>query len=364
MMSRLRMAVIGVGHLGKEHARILAGLPGVELVGVVDINADQAQAVARRCGTRAYADYWPLLNLVDAAVVVVPTTHHHAIASEFLGRGIPVLVEKPLAINVQQAEALAGLARRHNVPLQVGHIERFNPAFEELGHYPLQAKFVECERCGPFTGRSTDIGAVLDLMIHDLDLLLALVRSPVCSVEALGVSVFGKHEDVANARLVFANGCVANVTASRVSATPARRMRVWAAEGYASLDFAQRCLTLVQPSEDVRRHGLDCRQLDAANLAMLRHELFGRHLQVRKLDCNRGDQLTRELEHFVDCVRTGSCPRASGEDGCRAMALATRVLETIHAHRWDGSAGGPTGPLQPPIPVGRLFNAAEGEAAA
>jgi len=363
-MSPLRMAVIGVGHLGKEHARIVAGLPGVELVGVADINAAQAESVARRCGTRAYADYWPLLNLVDAAVVVVPTTHHHAIASEFLGRGIPVLVEKPLALNLQQAESLAGLARKHVVPLQVGHIERFNPAFEELGQHPLQAKFVECERRGPFTGRSTDIGAVLDLMIHDLDLLLTLVRSPVSRVEALGVTVFGRHEDVANARLVFANGCVANVTASRVSSAPVRRMRIWSPEGYASLDFAQRCLTLVQPSDELRLHGLDCGHLDAAGLAMLRNEMFGRHLQVQRLDCNHGDQLTRELEHFVDCVRTGTCPRASGEDGCRAMALATRVLESIAAHRWDGSAQGPAGPLQPPLPVGRLFRPLEGEAAA
>ena len=249
---RLRMAVIGVGHLGKEHARILAGMPEVELVGVADVNADQATAVARRCCTQAYTEYWPLLNLVDALVLAVPTVHHHPLAIEFLRRGIPVLIEKPIAVSLSEAEELVATARRTGAVLQVGHIERFNPAFEELQQHPLQPKFVECERLGAFSGRSTDIGAVLDLMIHDLDLLLALVQSPVSSVEAVGVALFGEHEDVANARLGFANGCVATVTASRASAAPVRRMRVWAPEGYAGVDFARRHLTLVQPSEQFR----------------------------------------------------------------------------------------------------------------
>jgi predicted dehydrogenase len=363
-MAPLRMAVIGVGHLGKEHARILAGLPDVELVGVADVNDDQAQAVACRCGTQAYVDYWPLLNLVDAAAVVVPTTHHLAVAAEFLRRGIPLLVEKPLAATLEQAEALVELARAHGALLQVGHIERFNPAFEELAAHPLQPKFVECERLGPFTGRSTDIGVVLDLMIHDLDLLLTLVRSPVRTVEAVGVTLFGRHEDVANARLVFANGCVATVTASRASAAPVRRMRVWSPEGYAGLDFAKRCLTLVQPSEQLRRHGLDPRPQEPATLAFLKEELFGRHLQVLKLDRNQGDQLTRELQHFVHCVRTGSRPLVNGEDGRDAIALATRVLESLRAHPWEGRADGPAGPLHLPLPLGPLFPPPAGEVAA
>lgn len=363
-MSRLRMAVIGVGHLGKEHARILAGLPEVELVGIADVNAEQAQAVARRCGTRAYADYWPLLNLVDAAVVVVPTTHHHAVAKAFLSSGIPLLVEKPLALNMEQAEELTALARRQGVLLQVGHIERFNPAFEELERHPLRPKFVECQRQGPFSGRSTDIGVVLDLMIHDLDLLLTLVGAPVSAVQAVGVTVFGRHEDVANARLTFGNGCVANVTANRASATPVRSMRIWAPEGYAALDFARRSLTLVQPSEELRLQGRAGQPLDPGSLARLKTEMFGRHLQVLKLDRNGPDQLTCELEHFIGCVRTGNRPRVSGEEGCQAIALATRILESIRAHCWEGRAEGPTGPLQMPVPLGPLFHAREGEAAA
>jgi predicted dehydrogenase len=362
-MARLRLAVVGVGHLGKEHARILAGMPEVELVGVADVHIEQAQAVAARCGTRGYAEYGPLLDLVDAAVVVVPTVYHHTVAAEFLRRGIPLLVEKPLAATLEQADALVRLAQNHGALLQVGHIERFNPAFEELAHRPLQPKYIACERLGPFTGRSTDIGVVLDLMIHDLDLLLALVKAPVQSVAALGVSVFGGHEDVANARITFGNGCVANVTASRASPKAQRRMHLWAPEGYVALDFSKRHLTLVQPSAELRRR-LNPSKLDAAGLAGFKEQLFGRHLQTLELDCQQGDQLTKELHHFLDCVRTGSRPRVSGEDGRDAMALADRILDCIQAHAWDGSAGACTGPRALPPPLGLLFPPAEDRAAA
>jgi predicted dehydrogenase len=363
-MARLRMAVIGVGHLGKEHARILAQLPDVDLVGVADVNTDQAQTVARSCGTQAYSTYWPLLTRVDAATIVVPTTHHFAIAHEFLRHGIPLLVEKPLAATLDQAGALVEVANRRGVLLQVGHIERFNPAFEALQARPLQPKFVECERLGPFSGRSTDIGVVLDLMIHDLDLLLTLVGAPVCTVEGIGVSLFGGHEDVANARLGFANGCVANVTASRASPTPLRRLRLWAPEGYARLDFARRRLTLVQPSEQFRRHGLGLAQWEPATLALFKEHLFGHHLQVLDLDCRRGDQMTRELQEFVSCVQTGERPRCSGEDGRAAIALATRILESIRTHHWNGQADGPTGACQLPEPLGALFQPTERQDAA
>jgi predicted dehydrogenase len=355
-MTRLRLAVIGVGHLGKEHARILAGLPEAELVGVADVNAAQAEAVAVRCGTRPFADYRALLPLVDAAVVVVPTVHHHAVAADFLRRGIPVLVEKPLAPDPAQAEEMVALARLQGVTLQVGHIERFNPAFEELCRRPLRPKYVTCLRVGPFTGRSTDIGAVLDLMIHDLDLLLALVQSPVRDVQALGLSVLGGHEDTAQARVVFENGCVADLTASRVSATPARRMQVWSAEGFACVDFAKKHLSLVQPTDELRRHRLDPRRLEGAALARLRAELHGGYLQTLDLDCQGGDQLTRELQEFLHCVRTGERPRASGEDGRDAVALAARVLESLRGHAWEGRADGPAGPLQLPPPLGTLFD--------
>jgi len=358
-MSRLRMAVIGVGHLGKEHARILAEISDVELVGVADVNFDQAQAIAHRLNTQAFSDYWPLMNLVDAASIVVPTMHHFAVASEFLRRGLPVLIEKPLALDVQQADALADLGQRHGAIVQVGPIGRFNPGFEDLVKRRIQPKMVACERLGIFTGRSTDIGVVLDLMIHDLDLLLALVRSPVVDVQAVGISVFGRHEDVGQAWLRFDNGCVATVSASRASSIPSRQMQVWAPEGYVRVDFSTRKLTLMQSSDEVRRQGLDPRRLDPASLARLKDELFSRHLQLMELDRNQGDQLTRELQHFVQCVRTGATPRVSAVDGRNAIELAQRILHAMRTHRWNGRADGPAGPMQLPAPLGPLFGPGE-----
>jgi predicted dehydrogenase len=304
------------------------------------------------------------LNLVDAACVVVPTCYHYDVAKEFLKRGIPVLVEKPLALTLPEAEALVDLAGRQETVLQVGHIERFNTAYEELLQRPIRPKFIQAERIGPFTGRSTDIGVVLDLMIHDLDLLLNLVQAPVSSVEAVGVSIFGAGEDVANARLHFANGCVAEVTASRASPMPSRRTHIWSAEGYARVDYGKRQLTLVQPSEQIREHGLDPRRLDPVSLSRLREDLFTRHFQSLQLDCNSTDQLTRELADFVRSVTTGQPPRVTGEDGLNAIALADRILHSLRSHRWEGHAEGPAGPNQIPVPAGILFQPRSGEAAA
>jgi predicted dehydrogenase len=349
------MAVVGVGHLGKEHARILASLPEVELVGVADPKAAQAEAIAQRCGTLPFTDHRPLVEAVDAAVIAAPTAHHHAVALDFLARGVPLLIEKPLAASLPQAEELVDRARRQGALLQVGHIERFNPAFEELQRRRLQPKYVHAERCGGFTGRSTDVGVVLDLMIHDLDLILTLVGSPVRDVQALGVSVLGGHEDVAQARLTFADGCVADLSASRVHPSPVRRMQVWGPEGYAGVDFARRHLTLMQPAEHLQGRRLDSRHLDAVTLASLKAELFGRHVQVQELDLDAGDQLTRELQHFVQCVRSGRQPRVDGAAGRDALAVASRVVEGIREHCWGEEHGGPRGPWQVPAPRGALF---------
>jgi predicted dehydrogenase len=354
-MKRLRVAVVGVGHLGKEHARILASMPDVELAGVVDPHAAQAQQVAQRCQTQAFADHRPLLPRVDAAVIAVPTTYHHDVACDFLERGIPLLVEKPLARTLDEADDLLTLAQRRGVVLQVGHIERFNPAFAELQRRCLRPKFISCERLGGFSGRSTDVGVVLDLMVHDLDLVLALVQAPVRSVEAMGVAVLGGHEDIAQARVTFANGCVVQLTGSRVHPEPVRRMQVWAPEGYAGVDFARRHLTLMQPAAHLRQGRLDSRRLDPATLASLKTELFGRHVQVQHLDCAGVDQLTLELEDFLHCVRTGARPRVDGTAGRDALALAGRILDSLRNHRWEGDADGPVGPSQWPAPRGLLL---------
>ena len=358
-MGRLRVAVVGVGHLGKEHARILATMPDVELVGVADINGEQAQTVARRCGTNAYADYRPLHNNVDDATIAVPTFAHHSVASEFLSRRIPVMVEKPLAMNLEQADDLVALSREQSTILQVGHIERFNPALLDLERRNLRPKFVQGERLANFSGRSLDIGVVLDLMIHDLDVLLAMVRSPVRSVEAVGVSLFGVHEDIANARLTFDNGCVANLTASRASVKPLRKMHVYSPEGYVSLDFGKRHATIIQPNERVRQEGFDIRKLDLSMIGLLKEKLFGHYLEIREFDMKEIDQLTAELNHFLTCVRTRTQPKVTGEDGRNAVELACRIQEKINTHQWEGHAAGPIGPKQLPPSLGPLFTREE-----
>jgi predicted dehydrogenase len=328
------------------------------------VRAAQAESVAQRCGTRAFTDHRPLLPALGAAVIAAPTFSHHALALEFLKEGISLLVEKPLASTLEQADEVVSAARRAGAVLQVGHIERFNPAFEDLQNRPLRPKLITCERCSGFTGRSTDLGVVLDLMIHDIDLVLALVGGPVRTVEALGVSVLGGHEDLAQARITFANGCVANFTASRAHPRPVRRMQVWGAEGYAGIDFARRQLTLVQPAEPLRRN-FDVRRLGPEALSALKVDLFERYLQTLEVSCDRPgpDPLTRELQDFVACVQTGRAPRVDGAAGRDALEVASRVLDSLKAHAWEGNDAGPVGPHQLPAPHGTLFAARAREAA-
>jgi predicted dehydrogenase len=354
-MTRLRYAVIGVGHLGKEHARIAASLPDVELVGVVDANPDQAKAIAEKNNTRAFAQAHELIGKIDSASIVVPTTHHGPVADAFLEHGIPLLIEKPLAGTLAEANRLVELARKHETMVQVGHIERFNPAYEEILSRPMQPKLIRCQRVGPFTGRSYDVGVIFDLMIHDLDLLLALVNAPVQSVQATGLSVFGGHEDVASARLHFANGCVAEVLASRASPQQARTMQIWGAEGFADIDFGQRKVTLMQPTDDVRRHGLNPNRLDSASRAKIREELFTKYLPLTTIDGQAKDQLTAEISHFADCVRTGRAPRVGAEAGRDAVALAERIVSATKTYRRD-AADPLTGPHLAPATLGKRFD--------
>ena len=350
-LGKTRVAVIGVGHLGRHHARIMASLPDVDLVGVVDSRLDQAQAVADSCGTLAFADYRDLLDKVDAVSVAVPTRFHRLVAGAFLERGIPAMIEKPLATTLADAEALVAMADVAGVPLQVGHIERFNPALTALDGLPIRPKYIAAERLGTYTFRSTDIGVVLDLMIHDIDLVLSMVFAPVVSVSAVGVSVFGGHEDVANARIEFADGCVANLTASRASYQAVRKMRIWGSEGYATLDFATKQGTLVRPSDRLRRGEIDLDDLDLGQPAQVKERIFGKILRVDQVQTEGREPLALELEDFIAAVRTGSRPRVSGSDGLRAIALADRVLASLNTHHWDGSDAGPTGPLNLPEPA-------------
>jgi predicted dehydrogenase len=343
-MTRLRIGVVGVGHLGQHHARILAAMPQVDLVAVADARRDQAAAVAARCGTVALDDFRPLLSLVDAVTVAVPTSAHLEVAGAFLERGIATLVEKPMAATAAESEALVDLARNSGAVLQIGHIERFNPALRALDELAIRPKYINAERLSTYTFRSTDIGVVLDLMIHDIDLLLSLCSAPVRAVAAVGVSLFGEHEDVANARIEFSDGCVANLTASRASYSPSRKMRIWGAEGYASLDFAAKEATLVCPSEQLKRGRIDLEGVDLSQPAAVREHLFGKVLRVDRVQPESREPLALELEDFVSAAQGLSRPRVSGEDALRAVRLADSVLKSLETHRWDGELTGSATP--------------------
>ncbi|WP_165065531.1 Gfo/Idh/MocA family protein [Paludisphaera rhizosphaerae] len=336
-MKPLRVAVVGVGHLGRHHARILNSLPGVELVAVADSRPEQAAAVAEGLKTRAVTDYHELINLVDAVSIAVPTFLHREVAGAFLEAGVPAMVEKPLAGNPVEAEELVALARKAGVVLQVGHIERFNPALDALRESPIRPKFLSAERLSTYTFRSTDVGVVHDLMIHDIDLVLSLIDAPVRAVSAVGVSLFGEHEDVAEARIEFENGSVASLTASRASYSASRKMRIWGAEGYASLDFAAKQATVVRPSDEFLAGGVDLEGVDLAQPAAVKEHLFGKVLRVDHVEPPTCDQLTMELQEFVASVRGESEPRVDGEAALEAVRLADRIVRNLNAHRWESA---------------------------
>lgn len=331
----IRLGIIGAGHLGRFHAKLIRELDGVHLVGIADPLAEAAAAVAAECGGVPYADYRDLLPRIDAAIVAAPTRYHHAIGLALLERGIHVLMEKPLALDPVQAAALVESARKHQALLQVGHIERFNPAFELALPFVGRPKYVEASRCGGFTFRSTDIGVVLDLMIHDLDLTLSLIDSPVRGVSAIGVSLFGQHEDVAQARLEFANGAIANLSASRASYKPVRQMQIWSGRGQVSLDFAQRTAVAAQPSPQLLNGAFDADSLVMAEKARLKDRVFEELIPLTILEGGASNALLEEQRDFIGAIRAGRQPRVTGEQALATQTVADQILNSIAAHRWE-----------------------------
>jgi predicted dehydrogenase len=304
----MRAAVIGVGHLGRHHARILSTLPGVTLVAVVDTNAERAAKIAADHGTRAYSDWRDLAGKVDAAVIAVPTEAHAEVAVPLIESGVHALVEKPLASTVEEADRLINAARDGGVVLAVGHSERFNPAFMAARPHIQDPRFIEVHRLGTFSERSLDIDVVLDLMIHDLDLLLSLVRSEVESAEAVGVPVLTRRIDIANVRLKFENGCIANLTASRISREPVRKIRFFERDSYVSIDSA---------AGEVERWHL-VRQAGALP-----------RIDGGKLEVSGEEPLKRELEDFVGAIRDARAPEVTGDQGRAAVKLAARIVELM-----------------------------------
>jgi predicted dehydrogenase len=342
----VKLAVIGCGHLGRIHARLLANVEGAELVAVADPIAESRRHAATETGATAVADYRDLIGQVDAAIIAAPASFHHAIGMELLRHGVHLLIEKPLAVNVDEAEELVWAANWHGAVLQVGHIEQFNPALDRVRPLMQDPRLIEAARAGGYTFRSTDIGVVLDLMIHDLDIALSLTRSPVRTVAASGLSVMGQHEDVAQARIEFASGCVANLSASRVSYRPRRDMQVWSEHGQVEIDFASRRTIAVEPADALLDFDFHERDLSADQRQHLQKALFAELLPAREQEAPAQNALIEEQRDFVECVISGREPRVPGKQGLEALAVAERVLASIAEHRWETGRAESAGSLR------------------
>jgi predicted dehydrogenase len=306
----IRTAVIGVGYLGRFHAQKYASLPNSQLVGIADPSAAARSAVGAELEVAAHEDYRELLGKVDAVSIVTPTPSHFEVAKAFLEAGASVLVEKPMTVTTAEGEGLIEIAARLKRTLQVGHLERFNAAVLAVQPTLTIPRFIESARLAPFKHRGTDVDVVLDLMIHDIDLILSIVRSPVVSVDAIGSSVFSKEIDIANARLRFANGCVANATASRVSLKTERKLRLFQDDAYLSLDLQQKILTVIRKGNGVGPDGMP-------------------QVAIDENTYEQGDALKSEIEAFLDAVASGGPPPVSGEDGLLALRTAVSIAEQV-----------------------------------
>jgi predicted dehydrogenase len=309
-MQKIRAAVVGVGYLGRFHAQKYAQAAGCDLVAVVDARLEAREAVAKELGTRALADHRELIGNVDAVSVVTPTPAHFGITRDFLDAGVHVLVEKPITETPAEARELIELAKARQCVLQVGHLERFNSTILAAEPYLTTPRFIECHRLAPYKERGTDVNVVLDLMIHDIDIVQTIVGSPIASIDAIGTQVFSDEIDIANARIHFANGCVANATASRVSFKTERKMRIFVDDAYLSLDLHQKILTLI------RKRAAPPGELPAT-------------IEEQSLD--PGDALRAEIESFLDCIRSGRPPVVGGEAGLHALETAMRITEQVNA---------------------------------
>lgn len=331
MMDRIKAGVIGVGHLGRHHARVYSQIPEAELVGVHDANSEKGQKVAQEFNTIYFETSSELLERIDAVSLAVPTIFHYPLACDVLNRGKSLLVEKPITETVKQAEELVSLARGKKLVLQVGHIERFNPAFKVIENFKLEPKFIESHRLAQFDPRGTDVAVILDLMIHDLDLILSLVKSEVKSIEAAAVPVISDSEDIANARLTFENGGVANITSSRISARCLRKMRLFQKNSYISLDFLQRSVEIYKlvdadsvPEEETQKKRV---------IGNIPTGEVGKTIIYEKPEIKNEDMLTSEIESFLNAVKNKARPKVSGEDGKKALEIALEIAGKAKEHR-------------------------------
>ncbi len=341
-MSRSRIAVVGVGALGQHHARILAGMQDVELVGVVESREERGREIAQKYQTQWFAKPEDVARLVDGVVIAVPTVFHEEAAGCFLDAGLGVLVEKPLAADLKTARQLQERADAGRAMLQVGHVERFNPAFEELQERVGRPLYIRCQRVSPYTFRSTDIGVIHDLMIHDIELAQSLAGSAVETVDSFGAVTIGPHEDFAVARLRFANGVIADLTAGRMCPQAERSIQVWNDRGFVSADLQTRKVTVWQPCDAIAARPEMVHDVVTATVdpLTLKDEVFAKWLKHEEIQASDADALTAELRDFVAAVRGGQ-PRVSGADAVRAMAVAERVRGGMQG--WSWQSGSPFG---------------------
>ena len=336
----LRVAVVGVGHHGRHHARIYSELDGVRLVAVVDRNADRAKEIASEYDCRAASEIDEIVEQVDAASIVVPTVHHVQAARPFIERRKPVLIEKPVAATTDEADELLALAAKHDCPVAVGHIERFNPVVQTMGRFDVEPRFIETHRISPFTFRSADVGVVLDMMIHDIDIVLSLVRDEPVRIDAVGVGVLSRSEDICSARVTFSRGCVANLTASRLALKTERKIRVFSEEAYLSLDYQKKVGLAVRKKANLDVLAL-ADQLHVDDLSEMAGVDFTKLVHVEPLvPTDESEPLRTELENFVDSIRTGRPPEVGIEDGVAALRLASDIVTAMQQHAWDGSGSG------------------------
>ncbi len=311
-----RCGVVGVGYLGRFHAQKYAGLENAHLVGVVDSNAEQAQKVALETGSTAFTDYQSLLGKVDAVSIAVPTLHHYAVAKEFLEQGVHVLIEKPITATLEQAQALNAIAKKTGALIQVGHLERFSPGLMAAATQCQSPLFIESTRLAPFKLRGSDVNVVLDLMIHDVDIILDLVKSPVQSIAASGARVLSNDIDIATARIEFANGCIANVTSSRVSLKTERKMRIFQPGAYLSVDFQARGLSVYKLGEGEQFPGVP-------------------EIVAEQKSYGESDPLKAEIIAFLDAIQNNKPVVVSGEDGERALQAAFQITDLVLAKAKD-----------------------------
>jgi predicted dehydrogenase len=336
---RIKVAVVGIGRMGAHHSRVYSQMPECQLVAVCDPLIANAQKVAEQFSCKAYPSLHEMLAAdlgIQAVTIAVPTIYHRQIAETLLPKGIDLLIEKPLAPTVEDAAAIVQMARMHQRILQVGHTERFNPAFRALKKYELHPKFVEVHRVSPMTFRSIDVGAVLDIMIHDIDIVHSLVRCPLKDVAAVGVSVIGRHEDIANARLTFTNGCVANITASRLALKTERKMRLFSPDAYVTVDYHRKSGAIITRTANEEQLELVRQRVASGQIADLSQLNYPELVKYEDLVVEDKEPLRAEQESFINAVKTRSTPEVSGEDGLAAVDIAGRIIKSIAENPWDG----------------------------